>query len=39
MAADFGTDGDGWEGVDGPDEDLVVGEGTKGCDEEGGDLV
>ena len=39
MAANFGTDNDGWKGMDGPDEDLVVGEGAKRCDKQGGDLV
>jgi len=39
VVTNFGADGDGWKGVDGLDEDLVVGEGAKGCDKKGGDLV
>ena len=38
MSADFGADGDGREDV-GWDVDLVVSEGTEGCDEEGGEVV
>ena len=38
MSANFGADGDGWEDR-GQDVDLVIGEGPKGCDVEGGVVV
>jgi len=33
VLTNFGTDGDGRKGVVGPDVDLVISEGTEGCDE------